>query len=226
MAKQSSGLQKNVSSIFDGVTMPADINHAAGPEKRECTASSESTRMLPPKPATRNAAKPFTKNKTKATFRKNYDNRQKKMTALVGVLFLVFVGMMTRAFWPLTKDPQDCGAASENTSEASTDTGKIVVVDWVAPGVMHQLQRDPMVATPVADPVNPASSTQQETTEPEGSALVVKGIVYSQERSSAVIGTRMVHQGDKVKGITVVKINKKDVVFEYNGKQWQQGVER
>jgi hypothetical protein len=55
--------------------------------------------------------------------------------------------------------------------------------------------------------------------------LVVKGIVYS-EHPSAVIGTQIAHQGDKVSGATVIKINKNDVEFEMGDKKWTQEVQR
>jgi hypothetical protein len=55
--------------------------------------------------------------------------------------------------------------------------------------------------------------------------IVIKGIVYS-ERPAAVIGTQIVHQGDKVSGATVIKINENNVEFEMGDKKWTQEVQR
>ncbi|GAI39939.1 unnamed protein product, partial [marine sediment metagenome] len=58
------------------------------------------------------------------------------------------------------------------------------------------------------------------------SGLIVKGIVYNEDNSSAVIGVQIVHEGDKVSGVTIIKINEKSVDFEMNGKRWTQKVQR
>ena len=58
------------------------------------------------------------------------------------------------------------------------------------------------------------------------SKLVVKGIVYSDDDPSAVVGNRIVHEGDEIMGARVVKINRDSVVFEMDGKEWTQQVER
>jgi hypothetical protein len=59
-----------------------------------------------------------------------------------------------------------------------------------------------------------------------GGLIAVKGIVYSKDNPSAVIGSQIVHEGDKVSGATIVKINEKSVDFEMNGKKWTQKVQR
>ena len=54
----------------------------------------------------------------------------------------------------------------------------------------------------------------------------MKGIVYSKDDPSAVIGNRIVHEGDEVLGVTIIKINEKSVEFERNKKRWTQKVQR
>jgi hypothetical protein len=51
---------------------------------------------------------------------------------------------------------------------------------------------------------------------------VVAGIVYSQDMPSAVIGGKIVHQGDKIGGVMVVKIHKDKVDFLKKNRQWSQ----
>lgn len=47
--------------------------------------------------------------------------------------------------------------------------------------------------------------------------VLISSIVYSADRASVVIGDRIVHEGDTVGDITVVKIFKDRVVFEKEG---------
>ena len=53
---------------------------------------------------------------------------------------------------------------------------------------------------------------------------VVTGIGYAEEGSSAVICYEIVHEGDTIHGVKVVKIHRDKVEFEKNGKKWAQGV--
>ncbi len=54
---------------------------------------------------------------------------------------------------------------------------------------------------------------------------LVTGILYSEDKPSAVIGNQIVYEGDTLHGINVVKIYKNKVEFEKNGKRWTQPVE-
>ncbi len=53
---------------------------------------------------------------------------------------------------------------------------------------------------------------------------LVVGIVYSPEKSSAIINHKIVHEGDTIQGVAVVKIFEDKVVFEKNGNKWEQAV--
>jgi len=56
--------------------------------------------------------------------------------------------------------------------------------------------------------------------------LIVKGILYSKDKASAIIGKGIVHVGDIVMGAKVVDIERDFVEFEMNGKRWRQKVEQ
>ena len=86
-------------------------------------------------------------------------------------------------------------------------------IDGQIPASYPTMLRDPMQ-------FGPATATQGET-----GKLIVKGIVYSEDNPSAVIGSQIVHEGDEVSGATVVKINKDSVEFEMNDKRWTQKVQ-
>ncbi|MHC4744258.1 MAG: hypothetical protein ACYS8Z_20270 [Planctomycetota bacterium] len=54
---------------------------------------------------------------------------------------------------------------------------------------------------------------------------LVSGIVFSDDRPAAVIGTQVLYEGDVKNGVTVVKITKEQVQFEKNGRLWTQKVQ-
>ena len=55
--------------------------------------------------------------------------------------------------------------------------------------------------------------------------LTVKGILFSANKPTAVVGARIVHVGDIVAGATIVKINRDTVEFEKDGETWTQAIE-
>jgi hypothetical protein len=86
-------------------------------------------------------------------------------------------------------------------------------VDWQVPNPYPTTLRDPMQFSSV---------TSQTAT----GGLIVKGIVYSEDNPSAVIGGQIVHQGDKILDVAITKINENSVEFEANSKKWMQNVQR
>lgn len=62
--------------------------------------------------------------------------------------------------------------------------------------------------------------------EPEPTHGLVTGIVYSADRPSAIIDRKIVHEGDTIHGVTVVKIYKDKIEFSKNSKNWEQKVQQ
>ncbi len=52
--------------------------------------------------------------------------------------------------------------------------------------------------------------------------VALKGILYSEDTPSALIGETIVREGDIIDGVKVVKINKNTVEFEKDGEKWTQ----
>jgi hypothetical protein len=50
---------------------------------------------------------------------------------------------------------------------------------------------------------------------------VILAIAYS-DKSSVLIGAELLHEGDTLRGVKIVKINEGTVEFEKNGKRWTQ----
>jgi len=53
---------------------------------------------------------------------------------------------------------------------------------------------------------------------------VVTAIVYNEENPSAVIGDKVVHQGDIINGVKVVGIYRDRVEFDKDGTKWSQKI--
>jgi hypothetical protein len=52
----------------------------------------------------------------------------------------------------------------------------------------------------------------------------VNGILYSEDNPTALIGHQIVHEGDDVDGVSVIKVHKDKVEFAKNGRKWTQAV--
>jgi hypothetical protein len=59
---------------------------------------------------------------------------------------------------------------------------------------------------------------------PEATHGMVTGILYSTDKPSATIDRKIVHQGDTIQGVNVVKIFRDKVVFAKKGRGWDQKV--
>lgn len=137
------------------------------------------------------------------------DTKQKATVILVLVLFIALIFVFSRVL----------STPSHKIAEAQSfgptgNVGGSNKIDWQIPNPYPTALRDPMQFGSVA------------TAQTETSGLIVKGIVYNEDNSSAVIGVQIVHEGDKVSGVTIIKINEKSVDFEMNGKRWTQKVQR
>ena len=136
------------------------------------------------------------------------------------LLFIVLIFMLLKGGVFGTTVRKTEASPEDNVSSVATADSN-TKIDWEIPAPYPTTLRDPMRLGPVA-------TTQTETdTETETRTLVkliVKGILYAEDKASAVIGNQIVHEGEKIRGVTVVKISKDSVEFEMNGKRWTQKV--
>lgn len=245
MSQPKAGLHKDVSEIFNGMSPPgnsggttAQVDGAPAQEKQDYTNPKPSapSHMTPTKPK---SGQPFSKENSPVKKRKSgagaktiekllknkivqdikskllapkegiSPTRQKVTIVVVPILFVVLIVMFIRAFGtpsgtvakPLPSGP---------TKPAADDSDSEVV--WQAPQPYPTTLRDPM-------------QFGSATTE-AGGGLAIKGIVFSKDKPTAIIGNNIVHEGDKILDVTVIKINEDSVEFEANNKRWMQQVER
>ncbi|MEN6307432.1 MAG: hypothetical protein ABFD91_06715 [Anaerohalosphaeraceae bacterium] len=240
---KKAGLQKKIAFIFDGEEVQGrknvplgnpSLSHeasaaaprttSAGPELQHSTGYGlrPTAPSMRPQPVPRKnpmGANTLTLRKAAGlikhrAFGSKVDKRQKKMTVLVALLTLVFFGVI---YFALGTEPSQASAATQNTDSGQkpnpTAAGKLTV-SW---GI-------PKAYSPVRDPMLFPSKQN-----PEGSlalgGLVVKGIVYTPQKPTAIISGQVVAEGETISGIVVRKIEKDIVEFEKDGKRWKQQVE-
>ncbi len=141
--------------------------------------------------------------------------RQKAMVIMVPILFIALIFLLRGVFGTTVHKME---AVEENTASRIVTDSEI---DWKIPEVYPATLRDPMRLDPAV--------TDRPETKIEAKKVVrlsVQGILYTEDKSSAVVSNRIVHEGEIIRGATVVKISKDSVEFEMDGKRWIQKVRR
>jgi hypothetical protein len=159
----------------------------------------------------------------KAVFGSNkgsLDARQKKMAGLVGVLAVVFGVVMFISLGGVGQTRAAAAEAAEEPVIQGSGTKK-TAQDWTTPAPLPADLRD---ATSIDS--RQTGSTGDTSADSGSGGLVVKGIVFSRNKPSAIINNQILTEGQTVNGITIVKITKEAVEFKANDKHWTQPVQR
>jgi TRAP-type mannitol/chloroaromatic compound transport system permease large subunit len=144
--------------------------------------------------------------------------KQKAMVVTMPLLFIVLIFMLLKGgVFGTTVRKTEASAEDNVSSIATADLN--TKIDWEIPAPYPTTLRDPMRLGPVA-------TTQTGTETRTFVKLIVKGILYTEDNQSAVIGNQIVHEGEEIRGATIVKISKDSVEFEMDGKRWIQKVQR
>lgn len=149
------------------------------------------------------------KSKLLATKSGDINSKQKMMAVLAPVLFVVLIFLFVRAFSTPSRKITGPEASEAVKAVAGADTK----VEWQVPAPYPTTLRDPMQF---------GSSRSQSG----AGGIIVKGIVFSKDNPSTLIGDKIMHQGDKILDVTITKINENNVEFEEGGKKWTQNVQR
>ncbi len=143
--------------------------------------------------------------------------KQKAMVIMVPVLAIIMIFVFRQV---LSKAPhQTEGAGTDDAPVvANADSGH--EIDWKIPEPIAVINRDPIK---LPDESNTQNTEQNETTsEITTGTIIVRAVVYSHDKPSAVIGSKIVYVGDKINGVTIVKINRDSIEFEKDGDRWEQ----
>ncbi|MBW8002140.1 MAG: hypothetical protein FVQ80_08960 [Planctomycetes bacterium] len=242
--KPKSGLQKKVSSIFDSVQFPKNVsNKQDSPNKEgkspgddksgagEINASKQQSLNNSSLPGQQKTAfdsqKAYTwlKNihlQTLENVKKIKSNNEAKYKTInlekikqncilpvTGVLSIII--LLVAISWMGLFSKGDMAASSVDPGQAASAQGYQARVFWEAP---------PKVPNEFRDITRMGDVRRYE------GKLIVKGILYSKDNASAIIGKGIVHVGDIVMGAKIVDIGVDFVEFEMNNKRWRQKVEQ
>lgn len=144
------------------------------------------------------------------------NTRQKVMVILIPILFIIMVFMFRQV---LSKTPQETEGATNDDLPAVTTVRSDDEIDWRIPEPIPMQIRDP-----IKPGTQTAVSNTWRTDSNNTGMLSVRGILYSKDKPSAVIGNRIVHLNDKIDNATIVQIDREFVVFEKDGKKWTKKV--
>jgi hypothetical protein len=136
---------------------------------------------------------------------------------MMPLLFIVLIFMLFRGGVFGTSAGHTEALAEEAASGVVT-AGANTKIDWEIPPPYPTTLRDPMRLVPVEIPQTEQTETGKTI------KLIVKGILYTEDNPSAVIGNSIVHEGETIRGVSVIKISIDSVEFEMNGKRWTQKV--
>jgi hypothetical protein len=145
--------------------------------------------------------------------------RQKAMVIMVPILAIIMIFVLRQV---LSKAPsQTEGAGIDDVPIVSkADTGN--EIDWKIPEPIKIVTDDSVKSQNENETQN---TEQNETaTQADSDLIIVKDIVFSKDKPSAFIGSKIVYVGDVINNATVVKINRNSVEFEKDGYRWEQNV--
>jgi hypothetical protein len=143
------------------------------------------------------------------------DPHQKKMAVLACGLAVVFGVVLFFSLGGVGGSPLPSSAKETKTDETLHPFASGPV--WAMPEALPEILRDPM--KPETAKVTPAERPDEANRQ-----FVVKGIVFSQHHSSALINDQIIREGQEFDGIRVVRITKTAVEFEADGRRWTQPV--
>ena len=252
MAAYQPGLNKKISSIFDGVPIPkdnAEDNKTAtklpdfitdpaessavpaqpkqqspqqyfpSPEPQKAVqkpAAEKPTAAVPDKVKSVVEVKPSLLKSLKARLSSRKQStssaRQKVMIFAIPILAIVLVFVFIQVLKPSKPrrrvEPQ---AAGGQTQSAAPKT-----INWEIPKPLAGFFRDPMKFESGGSYQAAFSASEQPLA---GSEVVIRGIVHSNDKPTAVVGGHIVHEGDVIKDIVILKISKDSIDLEKAGQK-------
>jgi len=129
--------------------------------------------------------------------------KQKAMVIMVPILAIIMIFAFRQILFKAPGKTKGAGIDETPVVVASADSGH--EIDWKIPEPISVMTRDPIKL-------------------PDQGVIIVRDIVYSHDRPSAVIGTKILYIGDKVNGATIIKINRDSIEFEKDEEMWVQKV--
>jgi len=146
------------------------------------------------------------------------------MIIMVPILAIIMVFAFRQVLSKAPRKTKGTGTDDAPVVVANVDSGQ--EIDWKIPETISVMTRDPIKLPGEIDTQSTEQNAGQNETanKPKQEAIIVRAIVYSNDRPSALIGTKIVYVGNKVNNATIVNINRDSVEFETDEKRWVQKV--
>ena len=167
---------------------------------------------------------------------------------LLAVLILALIKeYSTPAAWTNADQPATAGLGDGTQVEPTPETPKPdlqeappvadsevspIIEPQIEDTVIAKVEQEAPVQVEQEKPVDEADAIEAASAESliaepkvEFDEITVKGILYSRDNPTAIIGDRIVHVGDVVLEATVVGITKDTVLFEKPGQRWSCNVQ-
>ena len=150
--------------------------------------------------------------------------KQKAMIIMMPILAIIMVFAFRQV---LSKAPRKTkGAGTDDTPVVIANDNSGHEIEWKIPEPISVMTRDPIKLPGESGTQNTEQNTEENGTanKPNQGVIIVRDIVYSHDRPSAVIGSKIVYVGDKVNDATIIKINRDSIEFETDEKRWIQKI--
>lgn len=151
--------------------------------------------------------------KAKLLPQKSGINQKRQMSALVlvPVLCLVLVFVIFKVILPASPKKRTVPKIQAVMNEVAAAPVKI---NWQLPQPFSASLRDPMKPLIMGQVQGQTNSPLQSA---DVAGISVAGIVYSEDNPAVIIGTQIMHAGEKIGDVSIVKIDKDTVTLEQNG---------
>jgi len=153
--------------------------------------------------------------------------KQKAMVIMIPILAIIMIFVFRQV---LSKSPRKTkGIENDDTPVVVSNAGSGNEIDWHIPEPITIIPNDPVQLPDETNTQNPEQNTERNgdqngSTNTENQGLIIRDIVYSHDKPSAFIDSRIIYEGDEINGMTILKINRDSIEFEKDGKKWKQNV--
>jgi hypothetical protein len=150
--------------------------------------------------------------------------KQKAMVIMVPILAIIMIFAFRQVLCKAPHKTKGAGTDNVPVVVANADSGH--EIDWKIPEPISVMTRDPIKLPDENGTQNTEQNGEKNGTanKPNQGVIIVKDIVYSHDKPSAVIGSKIVYVGDKINDVTIVKIDRDSIEFEKNGNRWEQKI--
>jgi hypothetical protein len=149
--------------------------------------------------------------------------KQKVMVIMIPILAIIMIFMFRQVLSKSPRKSKGAGTDNDPVPVAKADTGN--QIDWKIPEPIKIVTKEPEKLPDETDNQNQEKNETNGKVETATENIIVRGIVFSEDKPSAIIGSEILHVGDVINNATIVEIEENSIEFEKNGYRWKQKVD-